>query len=48
MTEDEKGIVYELNEPSKTILYNILTSTEYAILDTLDTIEKIWEEADKK
>ena len=46
--EFRKGIVYELNERSRTILYNILASTEYAIFDTLDTIEKIWEEADKK
>ena len=42
--EFRREIVSELNKSGRTFLYNILAFTEYAILDTMDIIEKTWEE----
>jgi hypothetical protein len=46
--EFRKGIIYELNESDRIILYNILACTEYAILDMTNIIEKTWVEDDKE
>jgi hypothetical protein len=46
--EFRRHIVYELNEPDRAILYNILAFAEYAILDMTNLIERTTEEADRK